>query len=51
MLPSTDATNLGKPLDQATKPAPQSGQDEDALLRGEGKWWWRRHDEYEEGGA
>ena len=24
-------------------------RDEDALLRGEGEWWWRRHDEYEDG--
>jgi hypothetical protein len=24
--------------------APKS-RDEDALLRGEGGWWWRRHDE------
>jgi hypothetical protein len=23
------------------------GRDEDALLRGEGKWSWRRHDEYD----
>ena len=22
------------------------GRDEEALLRGEGEWWWRRHDEY-----
>jgi predicted dithiol-disulfide oxidoreductase (DUF899 family) len=28
-------------LDRAPK-----GRDEDALLRGEGEWWWRRHDEY-----
>ena len=30
-------------LDRAPK-----GRDEEALLRGEGEWWWRRHDEYEE---
>jgi predicted dithiol-disulfide oxidoreductase (DUF899 family) len=29
-------------LDRAPK-----GRDEDALLRGEGEWWWRRHDEYD----
>jgi predicted dithiol-disulfide oxidoreductase (DUF899 family) len=23
------------------------GRDEDALLRSEGEWWWRRHDEYD----
>jgi predicted dithiol-disulfide oxidoreductase (DUF899 family) len=28
-------------LDRAPK-----GRDEDARLRGEGEWWWRRHDEY-----
>ena len=28
-------------LDRAPK-----GRDEEALLRGEGEWWWRRHDEY-----
>lgn len=22
--------------------------DEEALLRGEGGWWWRRHDEYQD---
>ena len=31
-------------LDRAPK-----GRDEDALLRGEGEWWWRRHDEYGDG--
>jgi predicted dithiol-disulfide oxidoreductase (DUF899 family) len=31
-------------LDRAPK-----GRDEEALLRGEGEWWWRRHDEYENG--
>jgi predicted dithiol-disulfide oxidoreductase (DUF899 family) len=25
------------------------GRDEEALRRGEGEWWWRRHDEYEDG--
>jgi predicted dithiol-disulfide oxidoreductase (DUF899 family) len=30
-------------LDRAPK-----GRDEEALLRGEGEWWWRRHDEYGE---
>jgi predicted dithiol-disulfide oxidoreductase (DUF899 family) len=29
-------------LDRAPK-----GRDEDAAFRGEGEWWWRRHDEYE----
>jgi predicted dithiol-disulfide oxidoreductase (DUF899 family) len=29
-------------LDRAPK-----GRDEEALLRGEGEWWWRRHDEYD----
>jgi predicted dithiol-disulfide oxidoreductase (DUF899 family) len=32
-------------LDRAPK-----GRDEEALLRGEGEWWWRRHDEYEDDG-
>jgi predicted dithiol-disulfide oxidoreductase (DUF899 family) len=31
-------------LDRAPK-----GRDEEALLRGEGEWWWRRHDEYGDG--
>jgi len=31
-------------LDRAPK-----GRDEEALLQGEGEWWWRRHDEYEDG--
>src|ERR687894_337369 len=31
-------------LDRAPK-----GRDEEALLQGEGEWWWRRHDEYENG--
>jgi predicted dithiol-disulfide oxidoreductase (DUF899 family) len=30
-------------LDRAPK-----GRDEEALLRGQGEWWWRRHDEYED---
>ena len=31
-------------LDRAPK-----GRDEEALLRGEGEWWWRCHDEYGDG--
>jgi predicted dithiol-disulfide oxidoreductase (DUF899 family) len=31
-------------LDRAPK-----GRDEDAMHRGEGEWWWRRHDEYGSG--
>jgi DNA-nicking Smr family endonuclease len=33
VVPSTPAAKLAKALDQTTKPAPQSGQDEEALLR------------------
>jgi predicted dithiol-disulfide oxidoreductase (DUF899 family) len=35
-------------LDQLLDRAPK-GRDEEALLRDEGEWWWRCHDEYGDG--